>query len=262
MTLDEFLANSYHGSQCVEITYTTYILICTVFIYIYYIFIYSFPGKIKLMMAKDLRCSYKRVDQRCRHASFKRMAGRISGRTTTWLHRPLYCVLTSSLYFGFCWLLWRPIPLELSPGARLFWLVPGAFLLFTGWGLVLWARLTLGKFYFVSTAFGAQISDQHQWVTHGPFALIRHPMYLVILLIGLGEILISRTWTMVFIALHFVLLVRRTIREEEALAAEFGEQWQDYCKQTPRSIPRFSWRGGIITTSSQYSGFGLHPWVE
>jgi hypothetical protein len=190
------------------------------------------------------------------------MAGRISGRTTTWLHRPLYCVLTSSLYFGFCWLLWRPIPLELSPGARLFWLVPGAFMLFTGWGLVLWARLTLGKFYFVSTAFGAQISGQHHWATHGPFALIRHPIYLVILLIGLGGILIYRTWTMVFIALHFVLLVRRTTREEEALDAEFGEQWQAYCKQTPRSIPRFSWRGGIITTSLQYPGVDLHPWVD
>jgi protein-S-isoprenylcysteine O-methyltransferase Ste14 len=35
------------------------------------------------------------------------------------------------------------------------------------------------------------------------------------------------------------MLFLRARREEQALAAEFGGQWQDYCKHVPAFLPRF-----------------------
>jgi protein-S-isoprenylcysteine O-methyltransferase Ste14 len=34
------------------------------------------------------------------------------------------------------------------------------------------------------------------------------------------------------------LLTVRAGREEAALSAEFGEQWQEYCKRVPAFVPR------------------------
>lgn len=75
-------------------------------------------------------------------------------------------------------------------------------------------------------------------MTSGPYALVRHPMYLGILLTGLGGILLYRTWTLVFIALTGMGLVLRARREEQVLAAEFGQAWQDYCLRVPVFSPR------------------------
>jgi len=96
-------------------------------------------------------------------------------------------------------------------------------LLFPGLGLVLWGRLVLGKMYNVSSALGAQLyADQHL-ITHGPYAIVRNPMYVGIIAATLGGLLIYRTWSLVF-ALTFFGLVIRARREEQVLAAEFGQQ--------------------------------------
>jgi protein-S-isoprenylcysteine O-methyltransferase Ste14 len=155
------------------------------------------------------------------------------------LRAPLFYVVTSVLYFGFCFLIWRPLPLTLSPLARGTALLLGVLLYFAGLGLVLWARLTLGKMYFGSSVLGAPLYADHRLITDGPFAIVRHPLYLGILLTGLGGVLIYRTWTFLFVALHFPGLVLRAWREEQALAAAFGEQWEAYRRQVPAWIPRF-----------------------
>jgi len=36
----------------------------------------------------------------------------------------------------------------------------------------------------------------------------------------------------------FLGLVLRARREEQALADEFGEQWEEYCRRVPGWIPR------------------------
>jgi hypothetical protein len=41
------------------------------YLFIFIIYLFSFLSKINLMMAKDPRCSYKRVDQRCRRVHAK-----------------------------------------------------------------------------------------------------------------------------------------------------------------------------------------------
>ncbi len=168
----------------------------------------------------------------------QRSTGRTVGQVPGLLHKPLFYVFASLAYFGLCYWMWQPLPLALSPEARTTALLSGALVFFAGLGFVLSGRLALGKLYFVSSSIGAQLFAGHRLVTSGPYAFVRHPMYLGILLTGLGGILLYRTWTLVFIALTGIGLVLRARREEQVLAAEFGQAWQDYCRKVPAFFPR------------------------
>lgn len=166
-----------------------------------------------------------------------RPPGRAVGQPGRIMRAPMYLAIGIP-YFGLCALLWRPLPLTLSRPARLAALMLGALLYFPGLALVLWGRLTLGEMYNVSSSFGAQLYADQRLVTRGPFAYVRHPMYLGILAASFGGLLLYRTWTLVFTTLNFLALIVRARREEQALAAEFGEQWEAYCDRVPAWLPR------------------------
>ena len=173
--------------------------------------------------------------------SLTRPRGRATGRANEMLRAPTYVIISIG-YFGLWYILWRPVPLVLPVAARAAALILGALLLFPGLALVLWGRLTLGQMYNVSSAFGAQLYADHRLIAHGPFAWVRHPMYVGIIMASFGGLLIYRTWALVFAATTFLGLTVRARHEEQALAAEFGEQWQAYCRQVPAWIPRLHWR--------------------
>ena len=166
-----------------------------------------------------------------------RPRGRVMGLARHVL-RPAAYLLIGAGFFGFCILLWRPLPVSLSAPVRLVTLALGALLYFPGLVLYLWAWQTLGEMYDVSSSVGAQLYADHRLITHGPFALMRHPMYLGLIFAAAGGLLIYRTWTFVFVSISFLGLVLRARREEQALAAEFGLAWQTYCQQVPGWIPR------------------------
>jgi len=168
----------------------------------------------------------------------RRPRGRATGRAREALGWPFY-LLIGVPYFGLCFLLWRPLPLALPVAARAAALALGTCLCFPGLALYLWARRAMGEMYNVSSGlFGVQLYADHRLVTHGPFAIVRHPMYLGIILASVGGLLIYRTWTFVFVALSFLGLTLRARREEHALAAEFGEEWEAYCKRVRGWGPR------------------------
>ncbi len=167
----------------------------------------------------------------------RRPKGRSTGIARWMLRGPVYLII-GVLFFGTGFLLWRPIPLSLAPLASLLMLVFGTPLYFSGLALVLWGRLTLGKMYDVSSSLGAHLYTDHQLVTNGPYAFVRHPMYLGIMMASLGGLLVYRMWTLLFFSIVFLGLTIRAKREEQALAAEFGEQWETYCQQVPAWIPR------------------------
>jgi len=173
--------------------------------------------------------------------SLTRPRGRAVGRANQMLRAPTYVIIGIG-YFGLWYILWRPVPLALSIPVRGAALILGALLLFPGLALVLWGRLTLGQMYNVSNALGAQLYADHRLITHGPFAMVRHPMYVGVIVASFGGLLIYRTWALVFAVTTFLGLTIRARREEQALAAEFGEQWQAYCRQVPAWIPRLHWR--------------------
>lgn len=169
----------------------------------------------------------------------QRPVGPKTGREPRWLRTPTFYLLASLGYFGLCYRLWRLLSLALSAPARALALLLGSLFYFPGLALVLWGRLTLAQMYNVSSSFGAQLYANHRLVTHGPFALVRHPIYLGLLLTGSGGLLLYRVWTFVFVLFHFPALMMRARHEEQALAANFGEAWAVYCQRVPAWWPRF-----------------------
>jgi protein-S-isoprenylcysteine O-methyltransferase Ste14 len=168
----------------------------------------------------------------------RRPAGRMSGRAAGWLRSAVFYFLATTGFLVFSVCFWKPLPLNLLPGVRLALLIAGGLIYFPGIALVLWGRLVLGKMYFVSTSSGAQLYADHKLVVNGPFAIVRHPMYLGLVMAALGSLFLYHTWTTLAFAVFAPFVLRRAKREELALAAEFGEQWQDYCQQVPAFIPR------------------------
>ncbi|MBI5297262.1 MAG: isoprenylcysteine carboxylmethyltransferase family protein [Chloroflexi bacterium] len=164
-------------------------------------------------------------------------AGRTVGTGGRWLRSPWLYFLSAAFFFGAAWAVWIPLPQIFPPQTRAWMLFPGSLLYFPGLFLALWGRLTLGKNYFVSTTLGAQLFADQQLVTHGPYAIVRHPMYAGILLAELGALLIYHTWTTLFFMCLAPMLLLRARREEAALAAEFGAQWLEYCRRVPFLLP-------------------------
>ena len=172
----------------------------------------------------------------------QRQAGRTTGQMGRYLRSPWFYLVTSAIFFGIGYLGWIPLPLVIPTQVHAWALLLGALLYFPAMGLALWGRLALGRNYFVSTGFGAQLFANQQLVTGGAFAIVRHPMYAGLILAAFGSLLIYHTWTTVLFACFAPALLNRAHREEAALAAEFGEQWQVYCKRVPKWLPRLSRR--------------------
>ncbi len=177
-----------------------------------------------------------------------RQAGRASGQMWHWLRSPWFYLVTSTLFFGVCILGWSPLPLNFSSPARVWSLVIGSLLFYPGMSLLLWGRLALGRNYFVSTSLGAQLFAGQPLVTSGPYALVRHPMYLGLILAAFGSLLIYVTWTALLFACFSPLIVFRARREEKVLSAEFGEQWQEYCRRVPAFLPKVGKKANLRMT--------------
>jgi len=140
---------------------------------------------------------------------------------------------------GFLYALWRPLTPGLSGAPRLAATIAGAMLYFPGLALMVWGRVNMGEMHNVSTTVAVELYADHRLVTSGPFAWVRHPMYVGGILAELGALLLYRTWTALLIAFNVPILMLRARLEEQALAAEFGEQWADYQSRVPMWIPRF-----------------------
>jgi protein-S-isoprenylcysteine O-methyltransferase Ste14 len=78
--------------------------------------------------------------------------------------------------------------------------------------------------------------------TTGPYAVVRHPLYVANGLIALGLACFSRTWFLpVIVSLAaFLYYERIAAREEEYLDARFGEAFRRWAARVPAMIPRFA----------------------
>ncbi len=85
-----------------------------------------------------------------------------------------------------------------------------------------------------------QMKTDHQLITDGIYAIIRHPMYAAHFLWGIAQVLLLHNWIagwsllITFLPLYFF----RVGREERMLQDHFGESYNHYLKQTPRLIPK------------------------
>jgi protein-S-isoprenylcysteine O-methyltransferase Ste14 len=169
-------------------------------------------------------------------ASVRRPAGRQTGPGARWLRAPILALATLLFATAMVWL-WRPLPFALPVPLRVASLALGALLYFPALGLYLWGLRTLGAMFAPSTGFGVRLHAGHRLITTGPYALVRHPMYLAVIATGIGGLLLYRTWAMLAFAAAMFGLTVRARREEAALAPEFGAAWEAYCRRVPAWLP-------------------------
>lgn len=87
----------------------------------------------------------------------------------------------------------------------------------------------------------AQKQETSQLVTGGFYGVVRHPLYLLSLLFMILNPVMTAQWLLLTI-LSFVYFMAGAIIEEKRLRLQFGELYQDYCRQTPFLIPAFKQR--------------------
>ncbi len=106
----------------------------------------------------------------------------------------------------------------------LFW--PGAVLAGLGIAVRLWAS--------------GHVKKDKELATGGPYALVRHPLYLGNHLLFIGFCLASGLWWSALVWLAVTLLYYPpAIRHEDAkLKSLFGEAWQAWRALTPAIVPR------------------------
>ncbi len=78
-------------------------------------------------------------------------------------------------------------------------------------------------------------------VTEGPFARVRHPIYLAFLLVQIAVLLITANGLVggCGLAIIFSVIVVRVPVEERLLIEQFGDDYRRYAAGTGRLVPRF-----------------------
>ena len=118
--------------------------------------------------------------------------------------------------------------------ARMPLAVAGAVLAWAGAAFTVWAKLTLGRWF--SASFGVKLG--HELVTRGPYAIVRHPMYAGLVVLGLGLGVAYNSALTLGLALVFVVpLVLHALIEEQLFARHFGSAWGAYRARVPMLVP-------------------------
>lgn len=158
--------------------------------------------------------------------------------------RQTFVALRSILYAsGFLWL-WTWVARSLRQfdgslgGALPPWGSTLAYAVLTLGGILVgWC---MGAFIIRGRGTPAVFDSPRRLVAVGPYRHVRNPMYIGagLLLLGFGLLLRSPSivlfvpaWWLLF---HLVVV----LYEEGALRGKFGHDYEEYCRRTPRWIPR------------------------
>jgi protein-S-isoprenylcysteine O-methyltransferase Ste14 len=111
----------------------------------------------------------------------------------------------------------------------------GAALAVTGIALTLYAQIAMGS----SWRIGVDESERTELVTHGPFALVRNPIFGAMLPTSLGLVLLVPNVVAVagFVALVLALELQVRVVEEPYLFRVHGAVYRDYAGRVGRFVP-------------------------
>ena len=125
----------------------------------------------------------------------------------------------------------QPFPIDLSPNVQL----AGLALAIASSLFAAWAMWSLGRSYGIRM----DIFDGHLLKTDGPYALVRHPMYLGIVLYHIGATLVLQS--PLLLALTALVIVPftavRIAYEERVLRSAFGDRYASYQRDVPPLLP-------------------------
>jgi protein-S-isoprenylcysteine O-methyltransferase Ste14 len=102
-------------------------------------------------------------------------------------------------------------------------------------GLYAWSQATLGKAWSPHL----QMREEHCLVTTEPYARIRHPIYLALLVFLTGIALTTANWFFIaLLMISIVVLALRIPKEEQMMIEEFAEIYKEYIKRTGGLLPK------------------------
>lgn len=109
----------------------------------------------------------------------------------------------------------------------------GVGLCLVGLGFAFWARIHIGR----NWGMPMSLRQDHELVTSGPYACVRHPIYAGIMLAMIGSALaVGLLWLLLF-ALYFVYFIFSARTEEKMMAAQFPDAYPAYRRRTKMLIP-------------------------
>jgi protein-S-isoprenylcysteine O-methyltransferase Ste14 len=102
-----------------------------------------------------------------------------------------------------------------------------------GLAAMLWALISFGTSFRV----GIDTDRPGTLVTSGIFALTRNPIYVAFAFVLFGELLLFPNWVFfLYLIGGIALFHRQVLREEEYLAAHYGDEYRAYCKRVRRYL--------------------------
>lgn len=84
-----------------------------------------------------------------------------------------------------------------------------------------------------------ELREGHALVTRGIYARVRHPMYVALLLHGVGQAMVVPNWVAgpSFLVPFVVLVAVRLGAEEQMMREQFGAEYDAYAGATARLVP-------------------------
>ncbi|HEV2322228.1 MAG TPA: isoprenylcysteine carboxylmethyltransferase family protein [Gammaproteobacteria bacterium] len=112
--------------------------------------------------------------------------------------------------------------------------LPGVLIACAGMGFAFWARATLGT----NWSGRVTIKEDHELVTHGPYGLVRHPIYTGALLGFSGSALaLGHVGGLFSVAIMLGIFVHKIRLEERVMGLHFGDKYAAYKRHTKALIP-------------------------
>jgi protein-S-isoprenylcysteine O-methyltransferase Ste14 len=110
----------------------------------------------------------------------------------------------------------------------------GFALTLLGAAFAIWARLQLGANWSAAVT----VKEDHALVQHGPYRLVRHPIYAGGLAAMLGTaVVFGEAGCFLAVALGFAAFWWKTRIEEEFMTGQFGAEYSQYQRSVKRLIP-------------------------
>lgn len=104
-----------------------------------------------------------------------------------------------------------------------------------GVGFGIWAIFTMGRHIKISPQLGENVPLRKT----GPYQIVRHPMYLALLIFCGSYLIESPSLYAVLLWLSLLLVLACKIHYEEQMLRERFSDYESYCKKTRRIIPLF-----------------------
>jgi protein-S-isoprenylcysteine O-methyltransferase Ste14 len=114
------------------------------------------------------------------------------------------------------------------------WRILSAILVLLGLGIRAWADGFAGRHTRTEQIEAPRLS------TGGPYSLVRNPIYIGSMVIGLGMVGLLASWVALipYLAVFAIFYFAVIPAEEQFLRRTFGRQYEEYCQHVPRLRPR------------------------